>query len=470
MGKRKVIKAESNPVSLKKPHTRSASQSKLGTSPPSKAALHTEEDMLVDETPQVEKRETNPEGLKEAMNTEDLPGEKTVENRIPIVVSTQHPGLLIESDASEDLLSNSDDECDSPTLVKESKESAHMVEESTDEVLDAYFTAHNKRGTHTSNQTMSGIVLTSKPKEKRKTRLINPLVHDQVTLSSEYCKLFQQWLFQMAQGYNLLLYGVGSKIEILHSFVTQNLPGSLHFTVNGYFPGLTIRQVLKGIAHDLLEHEGTLKTESDLVTFITGYLAEQSTPELLSELFLVIHNIDGPMLQNNKAQELLGHLAASKHVHVLASVDHINAPLLWDQWKCSQFNWIYHNVTNFHPYVNETSYENSMLVKQSGVLVLSSLLHVLKSLTPHSRGIFSLLAKYHMEHQDDNNYLGLSFQELYRKCREQFLVNSDITLRVQLTEFHDHKLVKSQKGPNGLEYLTIPMDKGTLEQYFATLE
>ena len=105
------------------------------------------------------------------MNTEDLPGEKTVENRIPIVVSTQHPGLLIESDASEDLLSNSDDECDSPTLVKESKESAHMVEESTDEVLDAYFTAHNKRGTHTSNQTMSGIVLTSKPegKEKNKT-------------------------------------------------------------------------------------------------------------------------------------------------------------------------------------------------------------------------------------------------------------------------------------------------------------
>ena len=64
MGKRKVIKAESNPVSLKKPHTRSASQSKLGTSPPSKAALHTEEDMLVDETPQVEKRGDKPGGTE----------------------------------------------------------------------------------------------------------------------------------------------------------------------------------------------------------------------------------------------------------------------------------------------------------------------------------------------------------------------------------------------------------------------
>ena len=40
---------------------------------------------------------------------------------------------------------------------------------------------------------------------------------------------------------------------------------------------------------------------------------------------------------------------------------------------------------------------------------------------------------------------GMSFQELYQKCREAFLVNSDLTLRAQLTEFRDHKLIKSKK-------------------------
>ena len=41
--------------------------------------------------------------------------------------------------------------------------------------------------------------------------------------------------------------------------------------------------------------------------------------------------------------------------------------------------------------------------------------------------------------------VGLSFHALYRSCREQFLVNTDATLRAQLTEFRDHKLIRYKK-------------------------
>lgn len=41
--------------------------------------------------------------------------------------------------------------------------------------------------------------------------------------------------------------------------------------------------------------------------------------------------------------------------------------------------------------------------------------------------------------------LGLSFQDFYQQCREAFLVNSDLTLRAQLTEFKDHKLIRTKK-------------------------
>ena len=40
---------------------------------------------------------------------------------------------------------------------------------------------------------------------------------------------------------------------------------------------------------------------------------------------------------------------------------------------------------------------------------------------------------------------GMSLQDLYQRCRESFLVNSDLTLQAQLTEFRDHKMIKSKK-------------------------
>lgn len=43
------------------------------------------------------------------------------------------------------------------------------------------------------------------------------------------------------------------------------------------------------------------------------------------------------------------------------------------------------------------------------------------------------------------NSTGLSFQDFYQQCREAFLVNSDLTLRAQLTEFRDHKLIRTKK-------------------------
>lgn len=44
---------------------------------------------------------------------------------------------------------------------------------------------------------------------------------------------------------------------------------------------------------------------------------------------------------------------------------------------------------------------------------------------------------------------GLSFRDFYQQCREAFLVNSDLTLRAQLTEFRDHKLIRTKRVSGG---------------------
>lgn len=45
------------------------------------------------------------------------------------------------------------------------------------------------------------------------------------------------------------------------------------------------------------------------------------------------------------------------------------------------------------------------------------------------------------------------------------MVNSESTLRAQLTEFKDHKLIRFKKGVDGAEYLHIELDASTLEEF-----
>ena len=59
---------------------------------------------------------------------------------------------------------------------------------------------------------------------------------------------------------------------------------------------------------------------------------------------------------------------------------------------------------------------------------------------------------------------GITFQDFYIKCREQFLVNSDATLRTQLTEFKDHMLIKT-RSVDGSEVLYIPVEQQILQQF-----
>lgn len=46
---------------------------------------------------------------------------------------------------------------------------------------------------------------------------------------------------------------------------------------------------------------------------------------------------------------------------------------------------------------------------------------------------------------------------LYTKCRERFLVSSQVTLNSHLTEFKDHDLIKIKKHSDGQDCLHIPL-------------
>ncbi|KAJ8352372.1 hypothetical protein SKAU_G00238480 [Synaphobranchus kaupii] len=331
-------------------------------------------------------------------------------------------------------------------------------------LVEEYFEAHSSSKVLTSDRTLQRLQ-TPRLDQETLCRLLDSspsCYSDEIgQLNKDHEKHFSKWMLQLQFGFSVLLYGLGSKKRLLESFRTSMLSDSVHMVINGFFPSMTLKSILNSITGEVLDHSGNFRTPMDQMDFIVEAMRED--PDF--HVYLIIHNIDGPMLRAENTQQTLGHLASIPNMHLVASIDHINAPLVWDQPIMSLFNWLWYETTTYLPYVEETSYENSLLVQQSGALALSSLTHVLRSLTPNARGIFRLLAEFQLEKKDNPTYTGLSFQDFYQRCREAFLVNSDITLRTQLTEFRDHKLISTKKGADGVEYLLIPVDAGTLSDF-----
>lgn len=348
------------------------------------------------------------------------------------------------------------------TPAKKSKSAPEPLNQPS--LVEEYFEAHGSSKVLTSDRTLQRL---STPKLDRETlfRLLKdkPSCYSSEIqqLHNKHQKHFSKWMLQLQLGFSVLVYGLGSKKALLEEFRLSHLSQEVHLVVNGFFPSITLKSILNSLTTEVLEHEGSFRNPGDQIQFITTALKQD--PDL--HVYLIIHNIDGPMLRGDKTQSALGQLASLPNIHLVASIDHINAPLVWDQCKQSQFNWLWWECVSFQRYVEETSYENSLLVQQTGALALSSLTHVLRSLTSNARGIFRLLVEFQLDNKDNPAYTGLSFQDFYQRCREAFLVNSDLTLRTQLTEFKDHKLIRTRKGADGVEYLLVPVDTSTLTDF-----
>ena len=87
---------------------------------------------------------------------------------------------------------------------------------------------------------------------------------------------------------------------------------------------------------------------------------------------------------------------------------------------------------------------------------------ILSALTDNARAIFNVLATHQL--QSPSTKTGMGFDVLFSKCRDLFVVSSEITLRAQLTEFREHQVIKEHKDNT----LYIPLDNETLQQILDT--
>jgi len=294
---------------------------------------------------------------------------------------------------------------------------------------------------------------------------------------------FSRMYWLLMSGFNVVFYGFGSKKRLLESFAEaiENFerkkgPENVSPVIVGfgYSPAFNLFEFLKKIAEGYLllnkhafEKVNTVESLCNLIIDLMTAIVDVGSPPLTfrgihvpseapawtKDIFVIMHNIDGRSLRRQNIKNTLSKLATSPKIRFVASVDHIHAPMLWDQRQSERFNWIWEKANTFDTYFHETVNVDSVVTRrdtgsQRGVGF------VLSSLTPNHISVLQTLARYHL--QSDGS--GMEFSELFEECRTNMFVTSEQALRQLLLEFTDHSIVNLKRLSNGVETVHVSLD------------
>lgn len=310
---------------------------------------------------------------------------------------------------------------------------------------------------------------------------------------------FHQWEKELETGFNLLFYGFGSKRPTMNLFAQKCLAKKGHVVVvNGFFPGLGIRDVLNEV-EDRLEVPQNVSVPAYCSTpleraahRIYAYLlpsvaiqscSRKNWPTASAPLYLVIHNIDAQSLRTPRSIAILSLLASSPRIHIIASFDHVHTPIIFSTslsnspphsypdggWRGTPqkhrgFNWIHHSLTTYAPYDLELSYlrlsAQSLTPSGSGTGGISEegALQILKSVPVKAARLLKLTLtqqlsrlpshpKWHVAYPAPSSGSGIAppfavdGNLLSKSAKDKFIATEDERFEAFMGEYKDHGLV-----------------------------
>jgi origin recognition complex subunit 2 len=332
---------------------------------------------------------------------------------------------------------------------------------------ETYF-FHNRGGRpKTSNNNLSSLALLDHEEYFSRTRNLKSAHIDDIDfLESLHAKSFNQWQFELSQGFNICLYGWGSKRLLLMRFADHVYKSHVDHAknkiviVNGYVNNLTIKTLLHTVATAVSEETPKLGQPADMLDNVIALVEEDPDQSIT----LMIHSIDGAPLRRPAAQTIISRLSAHPQIRLIASADHPSFPLLWDGSLRSTFNFVFHDCTTFQAYAAELDVVDEVheLLGRSGRRVggKEGVSFVLKSLPENAKNLFRVLIGeqlaamdgnsgtvaqgYDDDDHDDNdqlgannfnsNEIGVEYRVLYQKAVEEFICSNEMNFRTLLKE------------------------------------
>ncbi|CAK3831558.1 Origin recognition complex subunit 2 [Lecanosticta acicola] len=339
-------------------------------------------------------------------------------------------------------------------------------------------------------------------------------------------RAFDQWMFELDESFNLCLYGYGSKRKLVMDFADHlyhqgDKPAKI-VVVNGYSPGLTMRDILTTVSSVVLSKNAKLPAQpAALLDLLMETLSEGSSKH---HIILVVHSLDHFNLRKAATQGALARLASHRRISLVASCDNPNFPLLWDVSLTSQLCFLFHDATTFDAYTAEVEVVedvNALLGRSSRRLGgKDGVGYVLKSLPENARKLFRILVAEQLaladtegdamlngvgDDSDAEDILGMEddeaaaqeqqtpsrrgrgrppkspkkaakpakaapeaaagveYRTLYHEAVEEFVCSNEVNFRTLLKEFHDHQMIESRKDAMGTERLIVPFRREELE-------
>ncbi|RAR11441.1 ORC2-domain-containing protein [Stemphylium lycopersici] len=377
---------------------------------------------------------------------------------------------------------------------------------------EEYFWQNRPAGTKTSNNTLSAQSLLNHDEYFQAIQSYHDRHQPEIDfLSGLHGRAYDQWIFELEEGFNICLYGYGSKRVITEKFTshlyhhlldqapykgTKKTPKIV--VINGYTAGTTIKDVLVTIASAVVP--GGLKLPNQpalLLEFVLEHLTTNPPPHPVP---VVLNSIDSPYLRKTPMPSMLARLATHPSINLVCTADTPNFPLLWDVGLKTQYKFLFHDATTFASYDAEIDTVETVneLLGRSGRRVggRDGVGFVLRSLPEQARELFRILVMEQLalslmeggggggggiDEDDDvpatpkNKKLahskpalpesnqGVEYRVLYHKAVEAFVCTSEVSFRTLLKEFHDHQMIESRKDGMGTERLWVPFRQDELE-------
>lgn len=269
---------------------------------------------------------------------------------------------------------------------------------------------------------------------------------------------FPAWKSELLAGYNLLFYGVGSKLSLLQEFASSHLNDGVVMQVHGYLPVVSLRYLANAIQEQILQTE--LKPNQSISQQCRDIAKAKLSSKRALQVYLIVHSIDGLALRTPEAQTCLSWLAKAPFVAVVASMDHINGPSIWKEEDSLRFEWLCQNLDTGEPYTDEVELRLTKRVKAADA-TSSGVKFILQSLTPTDVATLQELARQQLagaaksRARKPKEQLP-AYQAVYEACRRKLLHSTPLAMKNSVKCLEDHGLLK-QVRVNTIEYLQIPL-------------
>ncbi|GMK58516.1 hypothetical protein CspeluHIS016_0505480 [Cutaneotrichosporon spelunceum] len=307
---------------------------------------------------------------------------------------------------------------------------------------------------------------------------------------------FPQWEAELGAGFNLLLYGFGSKRRLVNRFVQRVSARGHCAVVNGFFPGLGLRDVLSALEDNLRIPDAPAPPSATPLERAAHRVYTHFSGGATVPLFLVLHNIDAPALRAGRAMAVLALLACSPGIHIIATFDHVNTPLLFSAVASATpphppnkgyppasrgFNWVYHSIATYDDYDVELAYArlrstaaNTASVSEEGAL------QILRSVPPMAARLLKLILLRQLAALPDGAVcapapiapsFALDIDLLQTAARDRFIAREAERFDALLGEFRDHGLVVTADtdGERAGRWAWIPLGRAALERVLAEM-